>query len=391
MKEPCFLILADGTVYRGKSFGCPAPLVHELKDCNLTDKAAGEVVFNTGMAGYHEILTDPSYTGQIVVMTYPMIGNYGTDDHWSEIGPELPGRSGIKAAGFVARKVYDGPIPEGRLSLDTFLKNHNTPGIYDIDTRGLTLRIRDGGSVNGVILRPEAGTSGLSDAEMKTCIKVLSEFPPMTGRNLIGDVGVAESVTQNAGGSPHFVLIDCGIKANIIRELVARGCKVSILPSTARAEDVLSMDADALLLSSGPGDPAVLNDLVETTAALIEKMPVYGVCLGHQLISQALGAKTSKMKFGHHGVNHPVRDEFTGKVCVTSQNHGFVVDEKTLPDSVDIWFRNANDKSIEGIKHKILPVMCAQFHPEAAPGPRDSTWIFDRFIESVRQVKSEEK
>lgn len=385
MNDPCFLVLEDGTVYKGKSFGARAPRVSELRETKLTEKAAGEVVFNTGMAGYHEILTDPSYTGQIVVMTYPMIGNYGTDEDWTEIGPEADDRSGIKTAGFVARKVYAGPLPSGRVSIDDFLKNNNTPGIFDIDTRGLTLKIRDFGSKNGVIVSTADGSSSLSEEDLSVCVDVLSKFPPMEGRNLIGNVGVVEPVVQNPDGKPHFVLVDCGIKANIIRELLKRGCRITILPSDAAAEDILKVQADALLLSSGPGDPAVLDDLVKTTASLIGKIPVYGVCLGHQLISLALGAKTKKMKFGHHGVNHPVRDEFTGKVCVTSQNHGFVVDEESLPESVEVWFRNANDKSIEGIRHKTLPVMCAQFHPEAAPGPRDSSWIFDRFVDSIQK------
>jgi len=391
MHDPCFLVLADGTVYRGKSFGYDAPRVHEIIESELTEKIAGEVVFNTGMAGYHEILTDPSYTGQIVVMTYPMIGNYGTDDNWSEVGPEAAGRSGIKAAGFVVRAVYSGPLPQGRVSLDEFMKRHRTPGIYDLDTRGLTLRIRDGGSGNGIIVRANDGGPVLPDDERQTCIDILSRFPPMVGRNLIGNVGVTEQAVQNPEGSPHLLLIDCGIKANIIRELVARGCKVSVLPSGATLAEIKAVGADALLYSSGPGDPAVLQTQVETIAAVIEEMPVYGVCLGHQLISQALGAKTMKMKFGHHGVNHPVRDEFTGKVFVTSQNHGFTVDEGSLPETVDVWFRNANDKSIEGIRHKTLPVMCAQFHPEAAPGPRDSSWIFGEFVESIRRYKAKEK
>ncbi len=385
MQDPCFLVLQDGTVYQGKNFGQEAPRVSVLGGLDLSEKAAGEVVFNTGMAGYHEILTDPSYTGQLVLMTYPMIGNYGTDEQWSEIGPEAPGRSGIKAAGFIAREVYSGPLSQGRTSLDDFMKRHQTPGIYNIDTRGITLRIRDGGSINGLIVQADDGGSKLSETELRECMCVLESFPPMIGRNLIGNVGVVEPVIQNPTGSPHLLLIDCGIKANIIRELVGRGCKLSILPSNATREDIESVAADALFLSSGPGDPAVLNSLVDLIGSLIGHMPVYGICLGHQLISLALGAKTAKMKFGHHGVNHPVRDELTGRVFVTSQNHGFMVDEASLPETVEVWFRNANDKSIEGIRHKELPVMCAQFHPEAAPGPRDSSWIFQDIIESVRQ------
>ena len=390
MQDRCFLVLDDGTVYSGKSFGQEPPRIEEIDEIDLSAKFAGEVVFNTGMAGYHEILTDPSYTGQIVVMTYPMIGNYGTDDSWSEIGPEPSQRCGIKAAGLVVREVYTGPLSSGRVSLDDFMRRHGTPGICDVDTRGLTLRIRDGGSTNGLIVRSNNGAALLSDGEIEACMNTLSRFPPMVGRNLIGNVGTTEVVTENPDGSPHFVLIDCGIKANIIRELVNRGCKLTILPSGAGSREIKAVGADALLLSSGPGDPAVLESLVETVRSVLGEMPVYGVCLGHQLISLALGAKTVKMKFGHHGVNHPVRDEFTGRVFVTSQNHGFVVEEESLPESVDVWFRNANDKSIEGIRHRELPVMCAQFHPEAAPGPKDSSWIFSEFIKSVQRCKNEE-
>ena len=385
MDDPCFLILEDGTVFKGKSFGSSAPTVDSLEESNLLEKSAGEVVFNTGMAGYHEILTDPSYTGQIVTMTYPMIGNYGTDDSWSETGPESGERSGIKAAGFVARKVYAGPLPKGRTPLDDFMKNHSTPGIYDIDTRALTLRIRDKGSPNGLIVQANDGGSELSEEELERCKKTLAAFPPMKGRNLIGNVGATEYTVENPSGSPHFLLIDCGIKANIIRELKQRNCKVSILPSDSSIEEIRRWDADAMLFSSGPGDPAVLGDLVSIIRTLIGEMPVYGICLGHQLICQALGARTEKMKFGHHGVNHPVRDEFTKRVFVTSQNHGFMVEEGSLPDDVEIWFRNANDNTVEGIRHTSLPVMCAQFHPEAAPGPRDTTWIFQEFCDSLER------
>ena len=385
MSENCFLVLEDGTVYSGKAFGHQAPHVDELSDADLSEKSAGEVVFNTGMAGYHEILTDPSYTGQIVTMTYPMIGNYGALDAWSEVGPESAGRCGVKAAGFVVRQVYRGPIPEGRVSLDAYLKQHKTPGISDIDTRHLTLKLRDYGSINGLIVRSATLEDGLNSKELETCGAALSKFPPMTGRNLIGNVGASEPVVYNDGGSPHFLMVDCGIKANIIREMVSLGCKISVLPSEATRDQIKDIGADALFFSSGPGDPAVLEPQIDLIRACIDATPVFGICLGHQLICQALGARTVKMKFGHHGVNHPVRDEFTTRVFVTSQNHGFVVDESSLPQNVDVWFRNANDGTVEGIKHKSLPVLCAQFHPEAAPGPRDTTWIFKEYDDVLRR------
>ena len=387
MRKVCFLVLEDGAVYPGKSFGSPAVHVSKLHETDLTEKSAGEVVFNTGMAGYHEILTDPSYTGQIVAMTYPMIGNYGCDDSWSEVGPEGVSRSGIKPAGFAVRNVYSGPLPDGRISIDAFLKQHGTPGISDIDTRELTIRIRDGGSPNGLIVASDSGDTSLSEGHKRLCLEVLKQFPRMEGRNLIGNVGTVETVVENPGGSPHFLLLDCGIKANIIAELKSRDCKVTIIPSNSGLDEITSVGADAMLFSSGPGDPAVLNTQVELIQSLIHRMPVFGICLGHQLISLALGAKTAKMKFGHHGVNHPVRDEFTGRVFVTSQNHGFEVVEESLPNDVEIWFRNANDGTIEGIRHKNLPVMCAQFHPEAAPGPRDSSWVFQELIDSLVDAK----
>ena len=390
MSEICFLVLDDGTVYRGKTFGHPPPFVDGLHDADLSDKSAGEVVFNTGMAGYHEILTDPSYTGQIVTMTYPMIGNYGSLDEWSEVGPEQSDRCGVKPAGFAVRQLYRGPIPDGRITLDDFLNQHKTPGISDIDTRHLTLKIRDFGSANGLIVRSSCGTAGLDTRELDICLTVLSEFPPMTGRNLIGNVGTSEPVVFNSDGFPHFLLIDCGIKANIIQEMIKLGCRVSVLPSDVSLEIIEKIGADALLFSSGPGDPAVLTPQVDLIASLLPTMPVFGICLGHQLISQALGAGTVKMKFGHHGVNHPVRDEFTKRVFVTSQNHGFIVDESSLPDDIDIWFRNANDNTIEGIRHRTLPVLCAQFHPEAAPGPRDTTWIFKEFLDVLHRHMGKE-
>ncbi len=377
------LVLADGSVFSGRSFGADAPYPEELRTGDIRAKSVGEVVFNTGMSGYHEILTDPSYTGQIVTMTYPLIGNYGDDDEWSEIGPEQVGRSGIKAAGFVVRRLYEGPVGNGRASLHQFLAKHDTPGISEVDTRGLTLKIRDEGSPNGIIVRPRNGPS-LSEEELSRCLEYLSDFPPMEGRNLVDEVGSSSRIDLRAEGTPHFGLIDCGIKANIIRELVKRGCGVSLLPNNADEEMLKSVDA--VLYSNGPGDPAVLGAIVEKISTLVGTMPVLGICLGHQLIGQALGAKTQKMKFGHHGVNHPVRDEYTKKVFVTSQNHGFDVVEKSLPSELDVWFRNANDGSIEGLRHRELPILTVQFHPEAAPGPRDSSWIFDRFVETARDA-----
>ena len=389
--QAALLILADGTIFPGMSFGASPLTIDDLDPGEERAKGAGEVVFNTAMSGYHEVLTDPSYAGQIVTMTYPHIGNYGTNDEWSETGPE-PGteRPGVKVAGFVLRSLYDGPVGPGRHALSEFLHAHATPGITDVDTRGLTLRLRDGGSANGAIVAAPAGferwrpEETLPEAFLERVVTYLKAFPEMEGRNLITGVGTTAEEVIHPEGSPHVALLDCGVKGNIVRELVSRGAKVSVWPSTADVGAILEEGPDAVVVSNGPGDPAVLGGQVESVKRLMDEKPTLGICLGHQLIAEAVGAQTYKMKFGHHGVNHPVRDEQSGRVFVTSQNHGFAVEEGSLPENVTVWLKNANDGSIEGIKLADTPVMSAQFHPEASPGPRDARWIFDDFLEMVR-------
>ena len=398
------LILEDGTVFAGRWFGAPPVAVDALgrgepgaapsggDNSGATDGsadgqagklAAGEVIFNTGMCGYHEILTDPSYYGQIVVMTYPHIGNYGTDEDWTEYGSagdEVLGR--LRASALVVRSLYTGPVPPGRKSLPEFLKRYRTTGLTDIDTRALTLRIRDGGSPRGVIVRAGGGGT-LSDGERDACVRFLKSFPEMEGRNLVSELSRGRIVGVNPGGSPHVALVDCGVKAGIVRELTGLGCRVSLVPNEASADDILAASPDGVLFSNGPGDPAVLDHLVRQINAMLGKRPVWGICLGHQLVALAMGARTYKMKFGHHGVNNPVRDETTGAVLITSQNHGFAVDEESLPRGTEIWFRNANDSTNEGIMEPKLRALTVQFHPEAAPGPRDSLWIFRKFLDTV--------
>ena len=402
-----FLVLASGEVYSGLGFGYAAPTIDDLSPGILRFSAVGEVVFNTAMVGYHEVLTDPSYTGQLVLMTYPHMGNYGSVDQWSESGRRIDSNDcetdprPVKAAGFVLRSLYRGPVPKGRITLDAFLKNNQIPGITEIDTRKLTIRLRDHGSTTGVLVRSKFSQSmELSKPEIDGVVAYLNSYPKMEGLNLVSDVGTLKSIqipkdlptdslaTTNTPRNDYSIaLVDCGVKANIVREFTKLGCNVIQFPSTAGAQDILDSNPDGIMISNGPGDPAVLTDQVELIKQLIGKKPVFGICLGHQLISQALGAKTFKMKFGHHGINHPVRDEFTKKVFVTSQNHGFAVDDSTLPKDVDVWFKNANDGTNEGIRSDELGLYTAQFHPESAPGPYDSHWIFEAFLKAIPEFQ----
>ncbi len=387
------LVLDDGTSFPGRWFGAPPTAVGALPRGGAAGQAApqrsegklaaGEVVFNTGMSGYHEMLTDPSYYGQIVVMTYPHIGNYGTDEDWTEYGSggdEVMGR--LRASGLVVRSLYEGPVPAGRASLPEFLVRYRTSGLTDVDTRALTLRIRNGGSPRGVIVRSD-DSRPLSESAAAEAVRFLRAFPEMEGRNLVSELSLGRTISVNEAAGPHVALVDCGVKAGIVRELAAIGCRVSLVPNEASADDVLAAKPDAVLYSNGPGDPAVLDHLIRQIKALLGRRPVWGICLGHQLLALAMGAKTFKMKFGHHGVNNPVRDETTGAILITSQNHGFAVDESTLPRGAEVWFRNANDRTNEGITAPGRRLMAVQFHPEAAPGPRDSLWIFRKFLETL--------
>lgn len=386
----CFLLLSDGTLFKGSSFGAPAPRAIDLDGLKEFDKGVGEVVFNTGMTGYHEILTDPSYTGQIVVMSYPHGGNYGTDEAWSENGAEDRLLPRVKAQAFVVRDYYDGPVPAGRLSLSEFLKKSGTPGICEVDTRALTIDLRENGSRNGIILTPQDGEA-LSRPELDKALAYLDAFPSMEGRNCLSQVGLSERRESISDGDLRLVVVDCGTKGNIVAEMKHLGSAIIQVPADTAAEEIIQLNPDGVLYSNGPGDPATLSSIVEEITPLIGKIPLFGVCLGHQLLATALGGKTRKMKFGHHGSNNPVRDEITGKVAVTSQNHGFEVDEKSLGADTKIWFRNANDGSVEGILNEAQRVYSAQFHPEAAPGPYDSLWIFRRFYAEMSRFKSEQE
>jgi carbamoyl-phosphate synthase small subunit len=377
-RERCMLVLEDGTVFPGRSFGFSPRKIGNVVDGQPDQLLAGEVVFNTGMTGYHEILTDPSYTGQIVVMTFPHIGNYGADDEWSESGL-IGGINGtaVQASGFVVRSLYTGMLPPGRISLDQFLTDHRTPGITEVDTRALTLKLRTSGSMKGLIT--------VEDEDIPSCLDLLRAFPAMEGRNLVSRVGTEDPFTiQGDGEEFKVVVIDCGVKRNIIRELEHRASEISVVPSDTSAEAILDLQPKAVVISNGPGDPSVLTGLIGEIRTLVGKVPLFGICLGHQLLALALGGSTYKLKFGHHGVNNPVRDETTGNVYVTSQNHGFSVDPDSFPQNCSSWFINANDGTVEGLIHDSLPIRSVQFHPEAAPGPRDTRWIFSAFLECAR-------
>ncbi len=369
MEKNSCLVLEDGSFFTGTGFGAEPD-----------ELAEGEVVFNTGMSGYHEILTDPSYTGQIVMMTYPHIGNYGDMSEWTENGPEQVERKKIKARALVVRSVYRGAVYKGRVTIDDFLRENKICGISEIDTRALTLKLREKGNLKGCIIQCKVVNGKPDNVKLQEAVNRLKEMPDMQGQNLIGDVGTGSIEEINVGGKTSFAVIDCGIKANIIRELTSRKINVKLFPSGVSAEEVLSSGVNGVLFSNGPGDPAVLEKQIALVKRLIEKIPVFGICLGHQLISLGLGAETYKMKFGHHGINNPVRDELTGKVFVSSQNHGFAVKQESLPEDIKLWFVNANDKTVEGIISRERKIASVQFHPEAAPGPVDTSWIFDEYI-----------
>ncbi len=384
--DTSFLLLEDGTVFTATGFGEPAPFLGE-------QTLVAEVVFNTSMTGYQEILTDPSYHGQMVVMTYPHIGNYGCERVFEEqiFSEENP----ISCSALIVRSVYNGPLPQKRVSLDTYLKEHKIVGLTDLDTRKLTIHIRNNGAQNGIIF--QTGAPILTNAYYEYALSLVKAYPKVSEIDLIDGVSTKEvqvdpklplQITAKPTGL-RFAVVDFGIKRSIIVELYKRGIAVTLFPPTATAEEILAAGCDAMLLSNGPGDPERLQEAVAMTKKVMEAgLPVFGICLGHQLITWAIGGKTIKMKYGHHGGNHPVVDTQTKACFVTSQNHSYASDEDSLPSTATIWFRNANDNSIEGLFCSDKPVRCVQFHPEASPGPQDARWIFDTFIKTTQEAKA---
>lgn len=352
------LILEDGTVVNGRSFGA-------------LRSAAGEVVFTTGMVGYPESLTDPSYRGQILVLTFPSIGNYGVPAADSgEYGlPATMESDAIQVAGLVVADYSPAYSHwEAVRSLSDWLSAAGVPAIYDVDTRALTRRLREHGTMLGKLQITD--DPGWID-------------PAKT--NLVAQVGRGREGLLNEGGDPHIGVVDCGIKNNILRCLVRRGAKVSVVPWD---HDLASLDCDGWLLSNGPGDPVVCEaTIAHLGEALRRDTPIFGICLGCQLLALAAGATTFKLRFGHRGQNQPAIERASRRCYITSQNHGYAVDARTLPDDWDVWFLNANDGSVEGICHRDRPFSAVQFHPEAACGPVDTAWLFDRFLDQVRQAK----
>lgn len=382
LSKSALLVLDDGTVFRGRSIG-------------VLGSTVGEVVFNTSMTGYQEILTDPSYSNQIITLTYPHIGNVGTNTSDEE-------SSIIHARGLIIRDLsLITSNFRSQTSLSEYLKQHNIVAIADIDTRKLTRLLREKGTRNGCIL---AG----KNIDEKYALEKAREFPGLNGIDLAKEVTTQQQYTWTQGSwtlvndlpdaKPlgvlpfHVVVYDYGVKRNILRMLVDRGCQLTVVPALTSVHDVLQLQPDGIFLSNGPGDPAACSYAIETIQQLLEtEIPIFGICLGHQLLALASGAKTIKMKFGHHGGNHPVKDLISNKVIITAQNHGFAVDESTLPDCLQVTHKSLFDGSLQGIHRIDKPAFSFQGHPEASPGPHDASPLFDHFIELITQYRSTAK
>ena len=380
-----WLILADGTIFQGTSIGAQG-------------KTIGETVFTTGMTGYIETLTDPSYFGQIVTQTFPLMGNYG-------IIPEDYESKKCWVRGYIVREMCNLPSNfrcEGRLN--DFLKSQNITGICGIDTRALTKKLRESGVMNGMIISGETAPTVTSellqtirDYKIVEAVETVSIGTTDRHAELVS-ASVSKSTTQipkqvRNDKSFNIILWDFGAKANIQRELEKRGCKVTVLPCETSADQILSMKPDGLMLSNGPGDPADNVGIIQEIRKICDygKLPIFGICLGHQMLALARGCKTSKLKYGHRGGNHPVKDTQTGRVYITSQNHGYAVESDTLPDFASLSFYNVNDETCEGITYTDIPAFSVQFHPEACGGPHDTNFLFDNFMAKIKEVKDASK
>ncbi len=362
MSKKAILALEDGSVHQGYCFGAESD-------------AFGEVIFCTSMIGYQEMLTDPSYAGQILVPTYPLIGNYGINEQDIE-------SARIQVRGFVVREQCLKPNHYlSQKTIDQYLAESGIPGISGIDTRALTRRLRSSGVMMGMI------------TSRKTPQQALDELHQAPGYGSIDFVKKVTTPTsyrrqpETKTAKYHIVVLDCGLKYNILRILNRQGCNVTVVPCTVSAEEILALKPDGILLSPGPGNPELLDYIVDTIKLLIDKKPIMGICLGNQLIARAFGAKTFKLKFGHHGGNHPVRELATGRIYITAQNHGYAIAPDALHNDLEITHVNLNDGTVEGLKHKELPIFAIQYHSEASPGPLDNIYLFDRFLEMIKESK----
>ena len=365
MDKRAILVLEDGAAFEGYAFGAEKTVY-------------GEVVFDTAMAGYQEMLTDPSFAGQIVVPTYPLIGNYGINEDDYESAK-------IQVRGFVVKEYCVEPSHwRNKKTLEKYLSENDIPGVYGIDTRAVTRHIRALGTMMGII------STDLSREEAEAKLKTIQQY---------GATDFIEEVTTKKAfqwddknianqKTPHVVIVDMGLKYNISRILAQLDCRCSIVPVNMSAKDILKLNSDGILLSPGPGDPALLDYAVKLVQNLLDKKPIMGICLGHQLIALAMGGKTYKMKFGHRGGNHPVRDLKTGRIYITTQNHGYAVDADSLKDGLEVSHVNSNDGTVEGLRHKELPIFSIQYHSEGAPGPLDNTYLFSQFVEMIRKDKN---
>jgi carbamoyl-phosphate synthase small subunit len=374
MSKKAILILEDGSVYEGEAFGAKTTTY-------------GEVVFDTSMIGYQEMLTDPSFAGQILVPTYPLIGNYGINESDFE-------SKQIQVRGLVVREYCLRPSHwQSTRTLHEFLLAYGIPGISDIDTRALTRHLRLEGAMMGMVTSEMTVEEASEELEtlprydVTDFVRQVSTEKAYEWQSHVPATATLPSLSlrgASATKQSHIVVIDYGLKYSILRILSQLGCRATAVPCTASAEDILALDPDGIVLSPGPSNPVLLDDITDTVRDLIGKKPIMGICLGHQLIGKALGAKTFKLKFGHRGGNHPVRDLATGKVYITAQNHGYAVDADTLKGGLEVSHISLNDDTVEGLRHRDLPILSIQYHSEAAPGPLDNMYLFERFLEMVK-------
>ena len=363
MTTKAYLVLEDGTIFEGESFGSDAT-------------TCGEVVFDTSMGGYQEMLTDPSFAGQLLLLTYPLIGNYGINAIDDE-------SAHVQARGLVVREHCATPSHfQSVETLDAYLRRQGIPGIAGIDTRALTRKLRSAGVMMGLLtsqMTPDEALQELRAAPAYADLALAREVSTDEERTTVPSIGDA---------SLRVVLVDLGVKRSIVRHLTAAGCKVTVVPVATSADRIRELSPDGVLLSPGPGDPAHLTELEAMVRRLLGSVPVMAICLGHQVIARALGAETFKLKFGHHGGNHPVRDVATGRVYITTQNHGYAVDEHTLPAELRVSHVNLNDGTVEGLTHRDYPLISIQYHAEGTPGPMDSAYLFRQFVELMTATAS---